>query len=268
MGHRAGSRRVGGGAFAWCRGGWRRGGAHAQRVGVAGLARCVEVARFSRGGLGSWWGLHAVAGLVCGGLAPWRDLRAALGWRVARFSRGGLASKSGLHAVLGRRRSSVAASLAHRDRVVPADLRVAKGGGGGHGLRAARRRRWGLARLEGRDMGIGIMWWRGGGLRSRRVGERGSLQHWSEKKRKEEEKKHILLMCPRMRQWRRRDLQGLRGEARWRGGGLRTQHVGKRGLCNGQKRNEKKKKKNITLLAYPRMQAVAAAVGVGAKGKR
>src|SRR6266702_3747216 len=123
MGRSERSWRVGGGAFAWRRGGWRRGGACAQRVGVAGLARCVEVARFSRGGLGSWWGLHVVA------------------------------------------------SLAHRDRVVPADLRVAKGGGGGHGLCAARQRWWGL---EGRDMGIGIMWWRGGGLRSRRVGERGS----------------------------------------------------------------------------------------------
>src|SRR6266702_4779135 len=120
---RAGSRRVGCEAFAWCRGGWRRGGALVQRVGVAGLERCVEVARFSRGGLGS---------------------------------------KSGLHAVLGRRQSSVTASLAHRDRVVAADLRVAKGGGGGHDLRAARRR--GLARLEGRDMGVGIMWWRGGGV--------------------------------------------------------------------------------------------------------
>ncbi len=62
------------------------------------------------------------------------------------------------------------ASLAHCDRVVPVDLHVAKGGGGGHGLHVARRRRWGLVRLEGRDMGIGIMWWRGGGLRSRRVG--------------------------------------------------------------------------------------------------
>src|SRR6266702_3830516 len=135
---RAGSRRVGGEAFAWCRGGWRRGGARVQRVGVAGLERCVEVAGFSRGGLGS---------------------------------RGGLASKSGLHAVLGRRRSSVTASLAHRDRMVATDLRVAKGGGGGHDLRAARRRwRRGLARLEGRDMGVGIMWWRGGGLRTRRVG--------------------------------------------------------------------------------------------------
>src|SRR6266581_370285 len=89
-------------------------------------------------------------------------VRAALGWRVARFSWGGLASKSGLHSVLGQRQSSVTASLAHRDRVVPADLRVAKGGGGGHDLRAARRR--GLARLEGRDMGVGIMWWRGGGV--------------------------------------------------------------------------------------------------------
>ena len=127
------------------------------------------------------------AGLVCNGLA-WRDLSAMLRWRgfrvagwgrggtcvprwggaVARSSRGGLASKSGLHAVLGRRRSSVTASLAHRDRVVAADLRVAKGGGGGHDLRAARR--WGLARLEGWDMGVGIMWWRGGGMRTRRVG--------------------------------------------------------------------------------------------------
>ncbi len=33
-----------------------------------------------------------------------------------------------------------------------------------------RRWRWrGLARLEGQDMGVGIMWWRGGGLRTRRV---------------------------------------------------------------------------------------------------
>src|SRR6266704_2791017 len=159
------------------------------------------------------------------------------GGAMARFSRGGLASKSGLHAVLGRRQSSVTASLAHRDRVVAADLRVAKGGGGGHDLRAARR--WGLARLEGRDMGVGIMWWRGGGVEDpacgvKRVsvtlvkkrkkhiftcvpamvaaglarfegrrtverwgfedpacGEMRSLQHWSEKKRKKEEKKNI-----------------------------------------------------------------------------
>src|SRR6266702_7786018 len=166
MGHRAGSWRVGGGAFAWRRGGWRRGGARAQQVGVAGLVRCVEVARFLCGRLGLWWGLHAVAGLVCGGLVPWQDLRATLGWHVVRFSWGRLASKSGLHAMLGRRRSSVMVSLAHRDRVVPADLHMAKGGGGGHSLWAARRRWGGLARLKGQDMGIGIMWWRGGGLRS------------------------------------------------------------------------------------------------------
>ena len=50
------------------------------------------------------------------------------GGAVARFSRGGLAPKLGMHAVLGRRRSSVTASLACRDRVVAADLCVAKGG--------------------------------------------------------------------------------------------------------------------------------------------
>src|SRR6266568_4655959 len=58
MGRRAGSRRVGGGAFAWRRGGWRRGGARAQRVGVAGLARRI-------------------------GVAPWRGFRGA-GWRRSR----------------------------------------------------------------------------------------------------------------------------------------------------------------------------------------
>jgi len=56
----------------------------------------------------------------------------------------------------------------------------------------------------------------------------------------------------------------LRGNAQWRGGGLRTR---KRGLCNGQKRNKKRRKKNITLLACLQMQAMAV-VGVGAKGKR
>src|SRR6266702_3938390 len=96
--------------------------------------------------------------------------------------------------------------------------------------------RWDLQGLRGEAR------WRGGGLRTRHVGEKRSLQ-WSEKKRKKERKNISLLTCPRMRQWRRRALRGLRGEARWRGGGLRTRHVGKRGLCNGQKRNEKKKKK-------------------------
>jgi len=54
------------------------------------------------------------------------------------------------------------ASLAHHDRVVAADLHVAKGGGRGHDLCAARWWwQWGLARLKGWDMGVGIMWWRG-----------------------------------------------------------------------------------------------------------
>jgi len=51
-----------------------------QCVGMVGLAHCVEVARFSHGGLGSWWGLHAAVGLVCSGLATWRDLCTTLGW--------------------------------------------------------------------------------------------------------------------------------------------------------------------------------------------
>ena len=120
---------------------------------------------------------------------------------VVRFLRGGLAPKSGMHAVLGRRQSSVAASLARHDRVVAADLRVAKGRGGGHGLCAARQ--WGLVRLEG----------------------------WSEKERKKRKEINItLLACPRMGQWRWRDLRGLRGEAWWRGGGFEN-------LACGEKRS-------------------------------
>ena len=75
MGCRVGSQRVGGEAFAWC-----RSGAHVQWVGVAGLECCVEVVRFSRGGLGSWWGLHAVAGLARHvGVVLWRGFCGA-GW--------------------------------------------------------------------------------------------------------------------------------------------------------------------------------------------
>jgi len=60
------------------------------------------------------------------------------------------------------------ASLAWHDRVVAADLHVVKGGGGGYGLHAVRWQR--LARLEGQDMRVGIMWWRGRGLRIWHVG--------------------------------------------------------------------------------------------------
>ncbi len=81
MGCRAGSWRVGGEAFAWRCGGWHRGGAHVQWVGVAGLECCVEVARFSHGGLGLWWGLHAMAGLAHRvGVALWRGFH-GVGWR-------------------------------------------------------------------------------------------------------------------------------------------------------------------------------------------
>jgi len=109
-----------------------------------------------------WWGL-CEAGWHCGGTCT-----PCWGGVVARFLRGGLVSKLGLHTVLGRCQSSVAASLVRCDRVVAADLHVAKGGGGGHGLHAVR---WqGLARLEGWDMRVGIMWWRGRGLRTWHVG--------------------------------------------------------------------------------------------------
>src|SRR6266702_5657607 len=96
-------------------------------------------------------------------------------------------------------------------------------------------------------------------------GKEGLGNIGQKRNKKKRNKKNIsLLACPR---WRRRDLRGLRGDARWRGGGLRTRHVGKRGLGNtGQKRNEKKKTKNLSLLACPRMQAIAVA-GVGTKGK-
>src|SRR6266702_1675086 len=92
MGCRAGSRRVGGGAFAWRCGGWRHGRARVRWVGaVVGLAR---------------------------------------------------------HGEVFVRRVGVVVGLACRDKVVATDLHVAKGGGGGDGLRVARRRQ-GLARLEG-----------------------------------------------------------------------------------------------------------------------
>src|SRR6266702_22596 len=66
-------------------------------------------------------------------------------------------------------------------------------------------------------------------------------------KRNEKRRKEInisLPACPQMRQWRWRDLRGLRGEARWRGGGLRTRHVGeKRSLQQSEKKRKKRKKK-------------------------
>ena len=99
--------------------------------------------------------------------------------------------------MLGRRRSSVTASLAHRDRVVAADLHVAKGGGGGHDLRAARR--WGLARLEGRDIGVGIMWWRGGGVEDPACGvKRVSVTLVKKGTKKNKRKKDIFTCVPAM----------------------------------------------------------------------
>ncbi len=61
--------------------------------------------------------------------------------------------------------------LAHSDRVaVAADLHVAKIEVA-TGLCVVKQRWWwGLARLEGQGMGVGIMWWRDRGLRTWCVG--------------------------------------------------------------------------------------------------
>ncbi len=72
-------------------------------------------------------------------------------------------------------------------------------------------------------------------------------------KRNEKRRKEInisLPACPQMRQWWWRDLQGLRGEAQWRGGGLRTWHVGeKRSLQQSEKKRKKKEKTYLYLRA-------------------
>src|SRR6266702_752937 len=62
--------------------------------------------------------------------------------------------------------------------------------------------------------------------------------------RKKKQKNISLLACLRMRQWWRWDLQGLRGDAWWRGGGLRTQHVGKEGSPMVRKETKKEEKKH------------------------
>ena len=68
-----------------------------QRVGVAGLERYVEVARFSRGGLGSW-----------------RDLRATLGWRRGEVFAGRVGVEVGL-----ARRVGTASEQCHGESCAP-----------------------------------------------------------------------------------------------------------------------------------------------------
>src|SRR6266581_1255393 len=81
----------------------------------------------------------------------------------------------------------------------------------------------------------------GGDLRGLKGGQRRN-----EKKRKEIN--ITLLACPRMGQWRRRDLRGLRGEERGRGGGFENPACGeKRSLLQWSEKKRKKEEKNITL---------------------
>ncbi len=71
----------------------------------------------------------------------------------------------------------------------------------------------GLARLEGRGTGVGIMWWRGGGFRTRR--KEGLCNIGQKRNEKKEKKKtYPYMRAHECRQWRRRDLRGLRGKAR------------------------------------------------------
>ena len=60
-------------------------------------------------------------------------------------------------------------------------------------------------------------------------------------------------------------LEGRGTVERW---GFEDPACGEKRSLQWSEKKRKKEKKNITLLAYLRMQAVAAAVGVGAKGKR
>src|SRR6266702_2405449 len=78
-------------------------------------------------------------------------------------------------------------------------------------------------------------------------------------KRNEKRRKEINISLhagPQMRKWGRRDLRGLRGEERWRGGDLRTRHVReKRSLQRSEKKRKKerkKKKKSKCLVACRR----------------
>src|SRR6266702_2093323 len=75
-------------------------------------------------------------------------------------------------------------------------------------------------------------------------------------KRNEKRRKEInisLPVCLQMRQWWRQDLRGLRGEAWWRGGGLRTQHVGEKISLQLSEQKSKKKSNNFTSHFCPRV---------------
>jgi len=73
-------------------------------------------------------------------------------------------------------------------------------------------------------------------------GEKRSLQHWSEKKRKKE--KHILTYMPVNEATAAAGLARLKGQCTVEGWGFEDPAHGVKSLCNiGQKRDEKKEKK-------------------------
>src|SRR6266581_3827904 len=119
----------------------------------------------------------------------------------------------------------------------------------------------GLARLEGQ--GTVERW----GFEDPACGEKRSLQHWSEKKRKKEEKTYLTYV-PANEAMVVVGLARLEGRGMVERWGFEDPACGEKRSLQWSEKKRKKKKIYITLLAYPRMQGVAAAVGVGAKGKR
>jgi len=93
----------------------------------------------------------------------------------------------------------------------------------------------GLARFEGRRT---VERW---GFEDPACGEKRSLQHWSEKKRKKEEKKHIFTYVPANEAMAAAGLARLEGGGMVEGWGFEDLACGVKSLCNiGQKRDKKK----------------------------
>src|SRR6266581_8855664 len=119
----------------------------------------------------------------------------------------------------------------------------------------------GLARFEGRRT---VERW---GFEDPACGEKRSLQHWSEKKRKKEEKKNRFTYVPANEAMAAARLARLEGRGMMERWGFEDPACREKRSLQWSEKKQKKKKKNITLLACLQVQAMVV-VGVGAKGKR
>src|SRR6266702_3245088 len=100
----------------------------------------------------------------------------------------------------------------------------------------------GLARLEGR--GTVERW----GFEDPACGEKRSLQHWSEKKRKKE-KKLIFTYMPANEAMAAVGLAGLEGRGMVKRWGFEDPACGEKRSLQWSEKKRKKEKKNVTLLA-------------------